>query len=865
MHGAEQLRPLPLPFILIALLALVWPRPAAAAHADAASPGVRTTGAPGIRATIAELMARPAQAPGEPSESEDEVDQPDRSGLPQDPASPLSPAWPLPSGANGTSAQRAPGITASPQAPGMSFTAATLAGVNPTFSFPPDCMGAIGPTQFVVCVNNRLVTFDRTTGLADGVLNATTNAFFAPAVDSTVGGGANTTDPRIRYDRLTGRWFLTIATLSRPNRILIAVSDGAGQGSLSPATVFTFFHVSPAGNCFMDYPTLAIDANALYIGTNDFCPTQYAGGTGYVVRKSSLLGAGPIVVTTFSGLALATSGMFTPHGADNFDPGATEGYFIGVDVATFGRLVFRRVADPGGIPTISAASRLTVLATNLPLKIDHLGNVRGTVGKLDGIDDRLIAAHVRDGHLWASQNVGVDNAGVASGTRTRDGCRWYQLHVPLVSGPPTVEQQGTVFAASAANTTDERNYWMSSIMVTGQGHAGMGFSTAGTQEYVDAGFAGRLASDARGTMQAAVALTNSATAYNANSVRWGDYTYTSLDPLDDMTLWTVQQFCDATNSYGLRVVQMLAPPPATATSAPDVETGRFSAVVTVSGTTIDGSGFFDPGADLPGVPAFHHVSAAVTNTGVTGTPPTVNHVTFVSPTTLLLDLNTAGATPNLAGEKYGVRVTNPDGQVAEGAFVVHVTEQPTAAMVSRFTAEPRDAGIELRWQFGPGLGVRDAALERADAGDDTWAAVSAGSRDDAGVSVATDRSVEPGHAYQYRLVVTNLQGQVSRFGPVLATAAAAPGRFTLDTVRPNPSTGAVQIGFSVGREAPVKVSVVDIQGREVAVLVSGVRAPGHYVTTWDGRSRHAPASTGVYFVRYGTAGFEQTRRMTIAR
>src|SRR5205823_219936 len=40
---------------------------------------------------------------------------------------------------------------------------------------PPDSMGAVGPTQYIALVNGRIKSFNKSTGLPDGVLNATTN------------------------------------------------------------------------------------------------------------------------------------------------------------------------------------------------------------------------------------------------------------------------------------------------------------------------------------------------------------------------------------------------------------------------------------------------------------------------------------------------------------------------------------------------------------------------------------------------------------------------------------------------------------------------------------------------------------------
>jgi hypothetical protein len=88
-----------------------------------------------------------------------------------------------------------------------------------------------------------------------------------------------TSDPRIRYDRLSRRWFVIMidvpnGTGATPDRIMIAVSDGPVITGMSSWTFYYFRHDLPgstddAGK-FADYPTLGIDAQALYIGVNIF-------------------------------------------------------------------------------------------------------------------------------------------------------------------------------------------------------------------------------------------------------------------------------------------------------------------------------------------------------------------------------------------------------------------------------------------------------------------------------------------------------------------------------------------------------------------------------------------------------------------
>ena len=149
----------------------------------------------------------------------------------------------------------------------------------------------------------------------------------------------------------------------------------------------------------------------------------------FIIRKSSILSGGPVVVTAFRGLLFNGDGPDSPRGVDNYDPVATEGYIIGPSDAAFGRLILRRVSDPGGTPTISANIPITVNATSFPIKVDHLGNTGSINGRLDALDDRLFAAHIRNGRLWTAHNIAVTSTGAASGfdTERRNAARWYEV------------------------------------------------------------------------------------------------------------------------------------------------------------------------------------------------------------------------------------------------------------------------------------------------------------------------------------------------------------------------------------------------------------------------------------------------------
>jgi len=585
------------------------------------------------------------------------------------------------------------------QQPGGEAIASTL--LNPTVNFraivydipntgapgtsratPPNCVGDIGPTQFLVCVNGRIRTFNRL-GATDGALEMTTDAFF-----NSVRGGEPTADPRVRYDRLSGRWFITMRTVSIPpasNRMVLAVSNG---GNIVNSSSFTFFQFPvtadltfPVGS-FFDFPSLGVDKFALYIGGNTFefnpdAPQDpiYTGTAGYVVRKADLLGG--LLSVTPLGLM---GDLNSPQGVDNDDPNATEGYFVGVDVGFFGQLDVMRISNPGAVP-VASQHNLTVPLTNYPK-----GGVlaRGSTIPLDDVDDSLLIARMHKGSLWTSHNISVLSSGLVpndSSDGDRDASRWYEL--TNLTGTPVLNKWGTLFDSAV---TRPEEYWMPSCAMSGQGHMAIVTSAAreGTGVTVPAGeFAGiaaggRFANDPTGGpgnlvtpsfMQPPIIAQAGGGAYNlddgSNPRHWGDYSSVTVDPMDDMTFWSVHEYCNGTDSWGVRVIQFRAPLPATPSSATQssVAQGETNTNIVITGTSSAGSGFFDPGVAFP-----NHVSATVNGGGVT-----VNNVVYTDPTHITLNVSVAlNATPG----SRTVTVTNPDGQSATSVSGIITVSTP---------------------------------------------------------------------------------------------------------------------------------------------------------------------------------------------
>ena len=81
---------------------------------------------------------------------------------------------------------------------------------------------------------------------------------------------------------------------------------------------------------------------------------------------------------------------------------------------------------------------------------------------------------------------------------------------------------------------------------------------------------------------------------------------------------------------------------------------------------------------------------------------------------------------------------------------------------------------------------------------------------------------------------------------------------------PNPSRGETVLRFALDRPQPVRLSIHDVQGREVVTLLDAERGPGWHVVRWSGLdARLARARPGIYLARLSTPRFVRTRKIVV--
>jgi hypothetical protein len=397
---------------------------------------------------------------------------------------------------------------------------------NDSGIYPPDAMGAVGTTQFVVFINGNVSIYDKVTGVRSSSVSL--NTFWNGL---RVGSAF---DPRVLFDQHTGRW-ITIATDNggNPNDILVAVSTTDNAAGTWFKTKFVA-SVGVDATRWADYPTLGVDANGIYVSANMFpVSTGSSARTFWAIDKSPLVDSPPSLgaVTAFRGI---TSG-FTLQPAHTY--GAPGAHYT-VSANTSGQIRVYRTLGPLNSPTFASTGTVAVAAYSSPPDAAALGSTT----PIDTGDFRLQMAVHRDGSLWTCHTINVGG---------RAAARWYELDpVTRVN-----LQSGTVSDA-------ERAYFYPSIMVNVEDHTVMGFCGVTLSETVGTYYAGRLSTDPAGSMSSPVLLKSGETIYNAldnqGRNRWGDYSYTTLDPIDETTMWTIAEYASTPlNNWGTWIGELL--------------------------------------------------------------------------------------------------------------------------------------------------------------------------------------------------------------------------------------------------------------------------------------------------------------------
>jgi hypothetical protein len=426
-------------------------------------------------------------------------------------------------------------------------------GPSGTFTIPPDTMGAVGLDKVVTMVNNNLVIQNKATGAVLSLVGMT--SFWAAA------GGTGHFDPRIQYDPYNNRWLVAAVSNAQTanSSVLVGVSN-----TPDPQGTFTLFRFivgcapgSPGCNAqggWADFPMLGFNKNWLVVTWNQFTinTLAFTDGRALVLDYPTLRG-GTAIGSIFTGVSAAIGG-FCMHPATTFSPTENTLYLpthLGSLAATY------RLHSLTGTPSsptlnVDPANRTRPGGGWTQPGQDALpqqciaGVVPGhtcpaTIRRIHA-GDAFIRSNVvfRNGKIYYPQTIALPATGTLT-TGSHFAAQWTALNTD-----GTFFDGGRVEDATATLINGGKNYAYPSLSVNKNNDILFGFSETESDDYADAGYTFRLGTDAAGTMRDPVIYKDGEDYYSktfgGTLNRWGDYTHTVVDPVNDRDLWTLQEY-----------------------------------------------------------------------------------------------------------------------------------------------------------------------------------------------------------------------------------------------------------------------------------------------------------------------------------
>jgi len=185
---------------------------------------------------------------------------------------------------------------------------------------------------------------------------------------------------------------------------------------------------------------------------------------------------------------------------------------------TFGAFTFTQVSMP-------FASAWATTSTN------DLGAQKGSTVKINCADDRFTQVIWKEGYLWCAHTIFLP-----ANAPTHTAVQWWQIN-PTNS---VVVQNGRI-----EDTSGIKSYAFPSIAVNKFKDVLVGYASFSTNQYASGGYSFHACNDAAGTMQSETIFKAGIAPYYKTVQgrnRWGDYSSTWVDPVNDADFWTVQEY-----------------------------------------------------------------------------------------------------------------------------------------------------------------------------------------------------------------------------------------------------------------------------------------------------------------------------------
>ncbi|MFP5245652.1 MAG: hypothetical protein ACLGH0_03075 [Thermoanaerobaculia bacterium] len=393
-----------------------------------------------------------------------------------------------------------------PRAPLTSFEALGDDGT----AIPPDTHGAAGLEHLMVTLNTQVRVMTRTgtpiTTVAHDAFWSSTGSF----------------DPKVHYDHVSDRWIFVAleGAWSANSNLLIAVSDTS-----NPTGTWTI-HRIPADQeelgAWADFPIVGFNEDYLAVTVNMF---TIANGGDFVQAQVFVFDKPALYADNLDFVYYELPYDFCLAPTINWDANAplylVESGFGGNDMYLF------EVND------VSLDYKFSIYGEPWSWygSPDFNFGVQLGGNPVDTGDDRVVNAIYQNGKIYASHTAFLPSSGP-----TYSVAQWWQFT------PDELAPNATQFRIGAAGATW---YAYPSIAVNEQNDLLLGYSAFNASQYVSAGYYFRTATAPGTPTTYKSGEANYFKTFGGFYNRWGDYSATVVDPVNDNDFWTIQEYAES--------------------------------------------------------------------------------------------------------------------------------------------------------------------------------------------------------------------------------------------------------------------------------------------------------------------------------
>jgi len=415
--------------------------------------------------------------------------------------------------------------------PGSSYPAFLPVSPAPVDSFqstesdgsaiPPDTHGEVDSNYCVTAINT-VVHIQTRNGI--NVSDVPIDGFWSSLLAAH---GDGCFDPRVHYDPNYNRWIMVCDVYGQTtySQINIAVSaTGNPTGTWHMYSVI----VDPTGANWLDFPCVGFNGKWITVTGNLFSNSSGndVGAVVYVFNYADIMAGTGAPYTKIS-----ETSSFTLCPAQTYDTYEQSMFLLEVNSSGSGKLQLWKLTGPVGSPVIASVG--------YPATTQHWHNggsgdfapQLGTTNKVQAGDDRITSVTQRNNYLWCAHTVFLPDPGSVN----RCSVMWWQIDT--LANPV---QNGLIDDATTPSFFD-----YASITVNRNNDVLVGHAYLSANMYPSAAYSLHMHYDTSDSMRPSFIFRHGQANYYlifaGTQNRWGDYSASCLDPINNTDFWTIQE------------------------------------------------------------------------------------------------------------------------------------------------------------------------------------------------------------------------------------------------------------------------------------------------------------------------------------